>query len=185
MKEGIKALCLHTRQWFSGCLSAGHPGTFSCHDNPPTELCALSHVSDRLQRSCLTCHCPFPALSPGALHLHPRGPRRAPPQRPQLLQCPRPPRRPPPPHRRRRTQRCPHTCCSPTASASWRSLGGRKSGSSGRTNTSGRGSLVTSGCASRTGELRGRGCRELGLSLASLPQSHPGSDALCHPQGRL
>ncbi|XP_005204931.1 metalloprotease TIKI2 isoform X2 [Bos indicus] len=93
---------------------------------------------------------PSIALSPGALHLHPRGPRRAPPQRPQLLQCPRPPRRPPPPHRRRRTQRCPHTCCSPTASASWRSLGGRKSGSSGRTNTSGRGSLVTSGCASRT-----------------------------------
>ncbi|XP_024595063.1 metalloprotease TIKI2 isoform X2 [Neophocaena asiaeorientalis asiaeorientalis] len=90
------------------------------------------------------------SLLPRARHLHPRGPRRAPPRRPQLLPSLRSPRQPPLPRLRRRTQPCPRTSCYPTASASWRSSGDRRNGTRDRTNPSGRGSSMTSGSASRT-----------------------------------
>ncbi|XP_066864247.1 metalloprotease TIKI2 isoform X2 [Kogia breviceps] len=126
---------------------------------------------------------PSTALLPGARHLHPRGPRRAPPKRPQLLPSLRSPRQPPLPRLRRRTQPCPRTSCSPTASASWRSLGDRRNGTRGRTNTSGRGSSMTSGSASRTAPPpRHHHCPSRPRTAPEQPS--PPSSSLTHASNR-
>ncbi|XP_041594319.1 metalloprotease TIKI2 isoform X2 [Vulpes lagopus] len=119
---------------------------------------------------------PSTAPPPGALHPHPRGPRPARPQPPPPPPLSPPCRRRPPLSRpRRRTRPCPHTSCSLTASASWRSLGGRRSGTSGRTSSSGRGSSMTCGSASRTAPPRRRPRR---------PRPAPDRPGPCSPQSR-
>ncbi|XP_057166639.1 metalloprotease TIKI2 isoform X2 [Ursus arctos] len=116
---------------------------------------------------------PSTAPPPGALRPHPRGLRRARPQPPSPPLSPQRPRRPPPFRLRRRTRPCPHTSCSPTASASWRSLDGRRSGTRGRTSSSGHGSSMTCGSASRTARLPRRPRRPCSPRTAPGPRGHP------------
>ncbi|XP_053431761.1 metalloprotease TIKI2 isoform X6 [Nycticebus coucang] len=112
------------------------------------------------------------ALLPGAQRPLLRGPRPAQPRQLQPLPSPQCPQRPPQPcRRRRRTQPCPHTSCSLTASASWRSLAGRGSGTRGRARTSGPASSTTSGSASRTGpaaDLVDQNLQDRGLGIRML-----------------
>lgn len=128
-------------------------------------------MSDMVPHVHLTCSCLFPAPPPGALSPHPRGPRRVRPQPPLPPLSLQPPPQPPPSRLRRRTRPCPHTSCSPTASASWRSLGGRRSGTRGRTSSRGHGSSMTCGFALRTGE-QGRGGPSGAGHLSCRPHTH-------------
>lgn len=165
--------------------AAGAPSVFSCSDSLPTGWHSLACMSDTVSHVHLTRFCPFAAPPPGALRPHPRGPRQARPQPPLPPLSPQRPRRPPPFRLRRRTRPCPHTSCSPTASASWRSLDGRRSGTRGRTSSSGHGSSMTCGSASRTGE-RGwggpvQGWPRLPAGWPRIPPPRPRSPLLHEP----
>ncbi|XP_059230645.1 metalloprotease TIKI2 isoform X2 [Mustela nigripes] len=116
---------------------------------------------------------PSTAPPPGALSPHPRGPRRVRPQSPLPPPSLQRPRQPPPSRLRRRTRPCPHTSCSPTASASWRSLGGRRSGTRGRTSSRGHGSSMTCGFASRTARPPHRPCHPCSPHTALGPRGQP------------
>ncbi|XP_023579984.1 metalloprotease TIKI2 isoform X3 [Octodon degus] len=127
------------------------------------------------------------ALLPGAQRHPLLRSQPAQPQQPQQLPSLKHPQRLPLPPLRRRIQPCPHTSCSPTALASWRSLGDRRSGTRDKISTSGQGSSTTSGSELRTApqphHLHWPSSPPLALGPPSPPSSSPSSSSIRTHQG--